>query len=341
VAKEAGVAISTVSKVLNNKRDVSEKTKTKVREAIRKLNFQPSMVDLTKKRIQTIALLIPSIANPFMAEITRSIEDHARQFGFSLMICSTDNDLNREIEYISISKQKYVDGIIIATGLKHNDAIKELISSDIPVALLSRDVSSLAVDTIVVDDFLGSYQATSYLISLEHQKIGMITDDFSFPAVKARVEGYKQALQEAGLEYDESLVLTDNLTLEDGKRATQELLNLSDPPTAIFAVTEFLAIAAIKSARELGIIVPKDLSIVGHDNTLLSTLCDPPLTTVAQPIDEMGKKVIELLIQGIKEPKKVKQRVVLSPELVVRDSTSLNEANHRSRFVQLAKTSVK
>ena len=322
VAEKAGVSISTVSKVLNNTGSIAEKTRQKVRETMRELNYQPSVVASVKKRIQTIGLLIPSIANPFMAEVARSIEDHVKKFGFSLLVCSTDNHLDNELEYISILKQKYVDGIILATGLNDYKAIKELINAEIPVALLSRDIPSLAVDTVLVDDFLGGYEAVQYLISLGHRKIAIITENINWSVVRARVQGYRQALEEAGLEYDENLVLLDNTTLDAGKQATRKLLDLPEPPTAIFASTEFLAIGAVKSARELGIHVPKDLSIVGFDDTILATVCDPPLTTIAQPIQEMGKKVVELLVEEIEGPKETKQRIVLSPKLVVRESTS-------------------
>lgn len=327
VAKEAGVSISTVSKVLNNTGSIAEKTRKKVRDTMHELNYQPSVVASVKKRIQTIGLLIPNIANPFMAEIARGIENHVKKFGFSLMICSTDNDLKNEIEYISILKQKYIDGIIIATGLKEDKAIKELLKAEIPVALLSRDVSSLAVDAVLVDDFLGGYEATEYLISLGHKRIAMITEDIKFPTIRARFEGYKQALEKAGLSYDESLVSLNNTSLDEGRQSTRELLHLPVPPTAIFASTEFLAIGAIQGARELKIKVPHDLSIIGFDDTVLSTICDPPLTTIAQPIREMSKKVVELLIEEIEDSKETKQRIVLYPKLVVRASTSHNKTN--------------
>ncbi|MFP7733254.1 LacI family DNA-binding transcriptional regulator [Priestia aryabhattai] len=229
VANEAGVSISTVSKVLNNTGSIAEKTRKRVRETMRELNYQPSVVASVKKRIQTIGLLIPNIANPFMAEIARGIENHVKKYGFSLMICSTDNDLKNEIEYISILKQKYVDGVIIATGLKENKAIKELLKAEIPVTLLSRDVSSLAVDAVLVDDFLGGYQATEHLISLGHEKVAIITEDINFPTIQARVEGYKKALEEAGLEYDESLVFSNNTSVDEGNQSTRELLTSVSP----------------------------------------------------------------------------------------------------------------
>jgi DNA-binding LacI/PurR family transcriptional regulator len=322
VAKEAGVAISTVSKVLNNTGSIGAKTRKKVEETMRKLNYQPSVAASVKKRIQTIGLLIPNIADPFMAEIARTIEDHGRKFGFSLIICSTDNDLDNEMEYVSILKQKYIDGIIIATGLKNTAALKELISNEIPVALLAREVPSLAVNTVVVNDFLGAFEATSYLIKLGHQKIAMVTEDIYFPVTKSRLDGYKQALEQADINYNENLVAINNTGFTDALDSTVKLLNLPEPPTAIFASTEPLAIGAMQGARESGFDIPKDISIVGFDNSILAKMCYPQLTTVSQPIQEMGKKIIELLVEEIKDPKKLKQRIVMSPELVIRGTAS-------------------
>ncbi|MGM0877476.1 MAG: LacI family DNA-binding transcriptional regulator [Bacillota bacterium] len=322
VAKEAGVAISTVSKVLNNTGSIGAKTRKKVEETMRKLNYQPSVAASVKKRIQTIGLLIPNIADPFMAEIARTIEDHGRKFGFSLIICSTDNDLDNEMEYVSILKQKYIDGIIIATGLKNTAALKELISNEIPVALLAREVPSLAVNTVVVNDFLGAFEATSYLIKLGHQKIAMVTEDIYFPVTKSRLDGYKQALEQADINYNENLVTINNTGFTDALDSTVKLLNLPEPPTAIFASTEPLAIGAMQGVRESGFDIPKDISIVGFDNSILAKMCYPQLTTVSQPIQEMGKKIIELLVEEIKDPKKLKHRIVMSPELVIRGTAS-------------------
>lgn len=322
VAKEAGVAISTVSKVLNNTGSIGEKTRKKVEETMQKLNYYPSVAASVKKRMQTIGLLIPDIADPFMAEIARTIEDHGRKFGFSLMICSTDNDLEKEIEYVSVLKKKYLDGIIIATGLKNTAALQELINDEIPVALLAREVPSLAVNTVVVNDFLGAFDATSYLIKLGHKKIAMITEDIYFPVTKSRMKGYKEALEQAGLEYNENLVSINNTSYNDALHSTEKLLQLPDPPTAIFASTEPLAIGAMQGARESGLDIPKDLSIVGFDNSILAKMAYPALTTVSQPIREMGKKVIELLVEEIKNPKQVKQRIIMSPELIIRGTAT-------------------
>ncbi|MCY9665812.1 LacI family transcriptional regulator [Paenibacillus alginolyticus] len=322
VAKTAGVSVSTVSKVLNNTGSIGEKTKLKILDTIRKLEYQPNVVASARKRLQTIGFMMPSIANPFMAEIARVIEDYGRQHGFSLIICSTDNDPEREKEYISILREKYIDGIIIGTGLLNDKSIKKIIESNIPVVMLARDVPSLAVDAVFVDDFLGGFQAASYLIELGHEKIAMITEDLKISPARKRVEGYRKALEEAGIKYDEKLVIQNNVTYNDGMLASEQLLKVPSPPTAIFASTEALAIGAIKRVRELGLRLPEDISIVGFDNTMFGQMFDPQITTIAQPIYDMGQKVMELLIEEINEPKKVKQRIVMTPELVVGGTTA-------------------
>jgi DNA-binding LacI/PurR family transcriptional regulator len=321
VAKEAGVAISTVSKVLNNTGKIGAKTRKKVEDTIQRLNYQPSVVASAKKRMKTIGLLIPNIADPFMAEIARTIEDHGRKLGYSLMICSTDNNLEKEMEYVSILKRKYIDGIIIATGLKNKDALKDLKKSEIPFVILSREIPSLTVSSVVVDDFLGAFEAVNYLVKLGHRKIAMITEDIFFSATKGRLEGYKQALKQSDLLFNEEYISMNNTTYTDAREKVIHLLELPDPPTAIFASTEPLAIGAMQGVRESGLGIPNDVSIIGYDNSILSKMCYPQLSTVSQPIDKMGEKIVELLVEEIEEPKNVKQRIVMSTELIIRGST--------------------
>ncbi|WP_339182519.1 LacI family DNA-binding transcriptional regulator [Oceanobacillus sp. FSL W7-1293] len=318
VAKEAGVSISTVSKVMNGTGSIADKTKKKVEASMQKLSYQPIAAPALLKRLQTIGLLIPSIADPFSAEIARKIEDNGRKYGFSLIVCSTDNNLDKEKEYIAILRKKYVDGIIIATGLKNAKALQELKNSNIPIALLSREVPSLPLNTVLVNDYLGAYEATSYLIKRGHQRIAMITEDMYFSSVKARVDGYKQALEDEQMEVSKSLISIDNSSFMDASQSAEKLVNMKEAPTAIFASTEPLAIGAMQGVREAGLKIPDDVSIVGFDNSILAQMCYPQLTTVAQPTEEMAEKIVQLLVEEINGTEKVKQRIVLAPRLVIR-----------------------
>jgi len=322
VAREAGVSIATVSKVINGTGRISDATRKRVLEVMKKLDYQPSVVAsaLTGKSTYTIGLLIPDLANPFFAEIARSVEDRCHEHGFNLVICSTDNNPEKEAQYISLLKQKRVDGIIVATGINDEALLKNLVKQKIPLALIARDMPALAVDTVLVDDFLGGYLATNHLTGLGHKRIAIIVENLNLMSSKERIRGYRYALEEAKLPYDEDLVLVSDFTVEGGKHCAKQVLQREQPPTAIFACNDLLAIGVMQAAYELGLRIPQDLSVVGFDNTILATIVDPQLTTVAQPIQDMGRQVVDLLIQEIKGEKTVRQRVVLLPELVVRGS---------------------
>ncbi|WP_332908491.1 LacI family DNA-binding transcriptional regulator [Paenibacillus roseus] len=322
IARLAGVSIATVSKVFNDKGRISEETRQRVLQISEELSYQPNMLAsaLTGKKTYTIGLLIPDLVNPFFAEVSRSVEDRAHELGFNVVICNTDNDSNKENKYISLLRQKSVDGIIVATGARNEEALRELIEQRIPVALIAREMSSLPASSVVVDDFAGGYSAASYLIAAGHERIALIAENLEVSSSKERLRGYRQALEEARLSYDENLVLVSDFSVQGSKQTALKLLATDSRPTAIFACNDILAIGAIQAARELGIEVPEDLSVVGFDNTILATMSDPPMTTVAQPIQEMGHQVVDLIIQEINNEKKARQRVVLLPELIVRGS---------------------
>ncbi|KAB2496070.1 LacI family DNA-binding transcriptional regulator [Priestia endophytica] len=323
VAKKANVSISTVSKVLNGTGNISEKTKKRIRNIIEELQYQPSVVSSVKKAIKTIGLLIPDVANPFMAEVARAVEDSGRKRGFNVIICSTDNDSTREDQYISMLRQKYVDGLIIATGLKNSKAIKELVDSNMPVAMLSRDVPYLPLHTVVVDDFQGGYEAAIHLADLGHKRMAMIAEDVDVPSIKQRAEGFKEGLRLSNLTFNDKDIVYCPHNLHESKKASLKLLkDVSERPTAIFVSTEILALGVLQAARSLNISVPHELSVIGFDNSILAKISDPQLTTIEQPKKEMGEKVIELLISEIEQKSDVKQRVTLSPKLVIRESTS-------------------
>ncbi|MDF2718724.1 MAG: transcriptional regulator, LacI family, partial [Paenibacillus sp.] len=252
----------------------------------------------------------------------RSVEDRGRELGFNLVMCSTDNNPRREGDYITFLKQKKVDGIIISTGVSNEVGLKNLSKQKIPVALVTRDIPSLGADSVKIDDFLGGYQAASHLIGLGHRHIAVIAEDLNLSSSKERVRGYRYALEEAGIDCDKQYCVESISSVEEGKRHALEMLRSEDSPTAIFASNDLLAIGAVQAAKELRLTIPWDLSVIGFDNTLLAGIVDPPLTTVAQPIAQMGRQVMDLIIQEIRGQKQAKQRIVLMPELIVRQSTT-------------------
>jgi len=327
VARAAGVSIATVSKVINNTGRISDKTRMKVNKVMEELRYQPSMVAsaLTGKRMNTIGLLLKDLANPFFAEVARAVEDRGQELGFNVVMCNTDNDSDKEAGYITLLMQKKVDGIIVATDFRNHTILKDLVSDDFPVALISQEIPELAVDSVLVDDYLGGYQVTNHLISLGHRSIAMIAEDGR--SSLGRIRGYRQALEDAGIPFDESMLITCEATVEEGYRNGGRFLDTLNPLTAIFASNDLLAVGVMKAARERNIRIPDDLSVVGFDNTILAAFIDPPLTSVAQPIQDMGRQVVDFLVKRIEGENKMKQRVVLMPELVIRNSTGPAKAH--------------
>lgn len=326
IAKLAGVSTATVSKVFNGTGNISDKTKLRIMDISTEMNYRPSVLAsaLAGKKTYTLGLLIPDLANPFFAEIARNIEDRANELDFNLVICSTDNNTDKEIRYIHLLRQKKVDGIIIATGISKEVITKELIDQDIPIASIAREISLLSGSAVIVDDFTGGYTATEHLVQLGHKKVAIIAENLSVMSSRERIRGYRYALEEAGIPCDENLILISDFTLEAGKAVARKLFeayDASNRPTAIFACNDLLAIGVMQVAKENDIKIPEQLSIVGFDNTILASITDPQLTTIAQPIQAMGRQVVDIIINEINIANTVKQRVVLSPELVVRGST--------------------
>lgn len=324
VAREAGVSIATVSKVLNKSGRISDKTREKVGQIMKELNYQPSLVAsaLTSRRTGTIGLMIPDIANPFFAETARAIEDYAQEQGSDLIVCSTDRSDEKAARYISLLLRKRVDGLIIASHTGNPDLIRRLVADQVPVVLFSADIRAMECNSVTVDDYKGGYQATEYLLSMGHRRLGIISDNL--PGSKLRVEGFLDALKAAGVATMNPAHITHtSATLENGRKAATAMLGQPKEhrPTAIFACNDLLAIGVMKEARSVGLSIPRDLSVVGFDNTMLSDICHPTLTSIAQPLREMTEQAMVLLNESIDNPDSLKRKIMLMPELVVRHST--------------------
>ncbi|GKU82718.1 LacI family DNA-binding transcriptional regulator [Niallia sp. NCCP-28] len=322
VAKKAGVSTATVSKIINNKGSISEKTKLKVQKVMDELQYQPSMIAsaLKGKSTYTIGLLIPDLSNPIFAEYAKYIEERGQELGFSLMICNTDANPDKELKYISLLKQKQVDGIIVAARFKNIKLLRDLIKEGFPLALIARDLPALPIDSVTVDDYLGGYQVTEYLLSLGHKNIGVVAEGDR--SSKERIKGYQQALIDAGLTIDKNLtVVCDHPTREYAKFHAGSLLDLEKRPSAIFGCNDSLAIGVMQAAHERGLIIPNDLSVIGFDNTELSQVVVPSLSTVQQPLKDIGHHVVDLLTRKIEGKSKMTHRVVLLPDIIIRQST--------------------
>lgn len=323
VAREAGVSTATVSKIINNKGRISEKTKQKVLKIMEELNFHPNVLASAMKGKSTysIAFLIPDVDNPIYAKYLKHIENRSQELGYNIVMCSTNNDPDKEARHIAVMRQKQVDGFIIADKFSNVALLKELIAEDFPVSLFAHERSDFSVDSVTVDDYLGGYQATKHLLLLGHRDIGLVAEESVSSG--ERIRGYRQALQEEGVEWDESLVvLMDDPTIEGAKVQAGKLLDRGARPSAIFGYNDITAIGAMMAAKERGLRLPDELSVIGYDNTSLCTIVDPPLTSIDMPVEELGTKVMDLLVGKIEGKEKTKQRIRLLPKLVPRQSTA-------------------
>lgn len=321
VAKEANVSIATVSKVLNNTGRISEKTKHKILQIMKELEYQPSSVAtaLTGKKTFTIGVLVPDIANPFFAEVARALENNARETGYSIILCSTDYQLEREHDYLELLLKKQVDGIIIATEPKDLKKLRSLNDRNIPCVLFSIDHLALDYHVVTTDDVRGGYLAGRYLYENGHREFAVITEP-SRASGRLRVDGFKKALVDEGVNLENVFVIEAKSKIDEAKKAAQQILSLEQRPTAVFASTDLIAVVFINEARKAGVLVPQDISILGFDNTIHAEISDPGLTTIAQPIAKLASFTIKQLLESIKNPGMQPSKIMLAPALIERES---------------------
>ena len=323
VAEKAGVSSTTVSHVINTTRFVSEETRQRVLSAMQELGYRPNYLarSLRRGETHTIGLILPDSSNPFFAEIAHSIEEVAFRQGYSLILCNTEGDLEKERRYVEVLSKKQVDGMIFVAAGEQTDSLQELLRLRTPLVIVDRDLSEhLDVDTVLTDNRQGGYQATRHMIDLGHRRIACITGPSNLTPSAERVSGYAGALAEAGLPVDERLILRGDFHPRSGGEATLHLLGLEEPPTAIFACNDLMAIGALSAANEAGYPVPDRLAVIGFDDIELASHTTPPLSTIAQPRAEISQTAINLLLERINEHSQPAQRILLPGKLVIRAS---------------------
>lgn len=323
VARAAGVSTSTVSHVVNGTRHVSDDTKQRVRAAMEQLHFRPNSLarSLVRQETRTLALIVPDNVNPFFAELARSVEDHGFTRGYNVLLCNSDRDPAKELAYLDMLISKRVDGIIYMTMSAGLDQLRPLVDNNIPFVTFDREFED--VDAILLDNEGGGYQATQHLIELGHRRIACVGGPDAKTRSHARIQGYEAALREAGFSVDSRLIQPGAWTYESGQEAARRLFDLPDPPTAIFACNDMMAIGAIAALHERDLRVPADVSVVGFDNVSLGAYFLPPLTTLATPIVDLGQQLAQLMLDRINDRlTPMPQRHIVRGQLVVRGSTS-------------------
>lgn len=328
VAKEAGVSVATVSRVLNNPETVNADTQLRVQQAIKTLNFRPSRVAqrLRSKgrNSKIIGLVLPDIQNPFYVDVIKGIEEVMYENGYAAIMCNFAQDEKKERLYLDILKSESIDGLIVAPVHGRDQKVVNLILSGLPVICIDRGLSGIEADVVLVDNKKGAFEAVCHLIKLGHRRIAFISGLPQIPTSKERLAGYIAAFQEHQLPVDEALIKYGNSKHESGMRLTAELLDLPTPPTALFTGNNLITLGALETIHSRGVKIPHDIAMVGFDDMYWSFSLNPPLTAVRQPGFEMGKRAAEMLFQRIKEPERATVKVVYDTELKIRSSCGAN-----------------
>jgi LacI family transcriptional regulator len=324
VAERAGVSVTTVSHVINNSRPVNPQTRHRVEEAMQTLGYQPNVLARSLRRgvTHTIGVILPDSTNPYFAEVVRGIEDTSFDQGYSVILCNSDNDLDKERHYTNVLVEKQVDGIIfVAAGLS-SENIYALQVRGVPLVLVDRHVPEVLVDTVLTDNLLGGRLATNHLIELDHRIIGCISGPKGVRLSSERIDGYRQALKSAGISLDPRMIVEGDFQYQSGYEGSKALFNQQPSPTAIFACNDLMAIGVYRFAHENNLNVPEQLSIVGFDDVRLSAYTNPPLTTVHQSKHEMGSKAAKLLMTRIADQDLEPRQEILATNLIIRGSTA-------------------
>jgi LacI family transcriptional regulator len=325
VAREAGVSMATVSRVVNNNPNVKPQTRKKVFEAIERLGYRPNAVarGLASKKTTTVGVVIPDIANALYAEVARGIEDIANMYHYNIILTNSDKRQEKEIRVINTLLEKQVDGLLFMGGAVTDEHIQAFKTSNVPIVLCATKDERGTFPSVDIDHEAAAFDAVSQLISEGHESIAMISGTLEDPANGyARFQGYKRALEKAGLPYREDYVRVGNYRYESGIDAMQYFLELPTRPTAVFSATDEMAIGAIHCIQDNGLNVPEDISVISVDNSRASSMVRPTLTTVAQPMYDIGAVSMRLLTKLMKKETVDNSTVTLPHEMIKRRSVT-------------------
>ncbi len=329
IAEKVGVSHATVSNVLNDNwqaRGITEETKERVLAAAERFNYRRNIIarSLVRQQTNVLGLLIPCVTFSFFPDIARAVEDTAREHGYHVLLCHSDDSMEREREEIELLREHKVAGLIITPAHDRGDVdidiLLQLKEDKVPFVLIDKKIDSLECNFVGTDDIKGAYEAVTHLIKLGHKRIAYIMGEKNASTNKDRLQGYIDALRDNGLIYAPELIVGDGFIEEYGYRAAKELLGLDEKPTAIFTITDMAAIGALQAITEMGLKVPEDIALVGFCDNKGSSTLSVPLTTVRQPAREIGRQAAQILLEEIENEISEPKKIVLKPELIVRKS---------------------
>ncbi len=323
VARLAGVSVATVSRTLKSPERVLPQTRDKVNAAVEQAGYRPNLmaVQFRSRRTGNLVILVPTIANTFFARVISGAQQAAQAAGYRLLLCDTQGQVQIEQEFSALVYAHQADGVI---QLRASDPFESMPAGaeSLPLVNACEVVKNAPYPTISLDNRAAAQAMTEHLIGLGHRRIGIIKGPRSSPLTLDRVAGYQDALSQAGIAVDPSLICHGDFTLKAGDDGAGAMLALADRPSALFCENDEMAIGALRRIKQMGLRVPEDISLVGFDDIPFAAYCDPPLTTIAQPAEAFGQKAVEMLIALIEKKPIAVRHVVLSFELTVRGSTA-------------------
>jgi LacI family transcriptional regulator len=328
IAEKLNITASTVSRALNDHPRISVATKKAVKKVAETLNYQPNHIaaSLRSGKSNIIGIIVPSIDRTFFSAVVRGIEEIANTSRYNVMICQTHDNYEKEVATVDALLKAQVDGIIVsfAKNTKQFDHFLKAKEKGVPVIMFDRTHDDLEISQVVVDDFLGAYEATEHLIRQGCKRIGHITNLIKVSIYKERLRGYKEALIANGLPYDAQYVIEGNLQLEDGRTAMEKLLQLPKPPDGVFSASAYGIMGALQILKERSIKVPEQVKLIGFSNEPFTYLTEPPLSTIEQHSMRMGNAAAEIFLEEMNNKDKmfIPQKIVLKPELIIRKSSS-------------------
>ncbi|WP_136466035.1 LacI family DNA-binding transcriptional regulator [Flagellimonas onchidii] len=328
IARELEVSISTVSKALKNSEEISRDTKEKVQAFAKLYNYKPNniAISLKNKRTKNIGVVIPAIVHHFFTTVIRGIEKYANARGYNVIVCLSEESFDKEVINMEMLANGSIDGFIMSLSSETQQKgdfnhLKEVTEQGIPVVLFDRITNEIDCDKVIIDDQLGAYNATKKLIDEGRKRIAHITTDDYLSVSKERTKGYLKALQDNGLEADESRILKLS-TMEIDEERIKEFLDANDFD-AVFCVNEIFTVYSMRLVQTKGLRIPEDVSFIGFTDGLLSRYSNPSLTMVAQHGEKMGEISAQMLIDKVESEKEEEtfQTKILEPTLVIRNST--------------------
>lgn len=324
VARGAGVSMATVSRVVNGNPNVKPTTRKKVLEAIKMLDYRPNAVarGLASKKTTTVGVIIPDISSVFFSELARGIEDIATMYKYNIILCNSDQNKDKEIHLIHTLLGKQVDGIVFMGGKITEEHVEEFKKSPVPIVLAATIEEQGVIPSVNIDYEQAVFEVISQFAEDGHKKIGFVTGPLKDPINgEHKLKGYKEALQHAGLEFNEDLIAIGDYTYESGKEAAAQFLEQNERPTAIYTGADEMALGVIHEIQDRGMSVPSDVEVISNDNTRLAHMVRPTLSTIVQPMYDIGAVAMRLLTKYMNKEKVEERTVVLPHRIEYRRST--------------------